>query len=210
VAPGEIVSIFGAGLGPEAGVPGALDPTGLLANLLADVEARFDGVPAPLFYVQAGQINAQAPYTIAGATSTHLELRLQGKPTAALDLPVAAAAPALLPLITNQDGSPNSDTAPAAPNTLLTLFATGEGLTDGANLAGKPATAPFASPLLPVTVTIAGIKVEVQFAGSAPGMIGVMQLNVRAPGGGFIAPGKKDLSLTVGGAAAPSILVWLK
>jgi uncharacterized protein (TIGR03437 family) len=210
VAPGEVVSIFGAGLGPEAGVPGALDASGLLANLVAGVEARFDGVAAPLFYVQAGQVNAQVPYTVAEAASTHLEMRYLGQTKAAVDLPVAAASPALLPLVTNQDGTLNSEASPAPPSTLLTLFATGEGLTDGSNVTGKPAGVPLAAPLLPVTLTIAGVPAEILFAGSAPGMIGVMQLNVRTPGGGFLAPGKTDLSLTVGGRAAPPVAVWLK
>ena len=117
--------------------------------------------------------------------------------------------PALLPLIVNPDGSPNTDTAPVAAGTVLTLYATGEGLTDGANISGQPAGVPLAHPLAPVVVTIAGIPVDVLFAGRAPGLIGVMQINARVPGG-FLAPGKTDLSLTVGATAAPSIPLWLK
>jgi uncharacterized protein (TIGR03437 family) len=60
-----------------------------------------------------------------------------------------------------------------------------------------------------VTVTIAGIPVDVLFAGSAPGMVGMLQINARVPSG-FLAPGKTDLALTVGGTAAPAIAVWLK
>jgi uncharacterized protein (TIGR03437 family) len=209
VAPGEIVTVFGAGLGPDAGVPGALDAAGLLAKLVAGVEARFDGVPAPLFYVQAGQVNLQVPYTIAGSANTHIEMRYQGQTVGSTDLPVVPAAPALLQAVTNEDGSLNSETAPAPPGTVLTLYATGEGLTDGGNVSGQPAALPPAHPLLPVTLTIAGIAADVTFAGSAPGMIGVLQINLRVPGG-FLAPGKADLMLSVGGAAAPSIPVWLK
>jgi uncharacterized protein (TIGR03437 family) len=209
VAPGEIVSIFGEGLGPESGVPGGMDANGLLANLVSGVDVRFDNIPAPLFYVQHEQINAQVPYTIAGVASTHIDVRLQGKSVTAIDLPVSAANPALLPVIVNQDGSPNSDSSPASAGTVLTVYATGEGMTDGANLAGKPAAAPLSHPLLPVTVTIAGVPVDVLFAGSAPGLIGVMQINARVPGG-FLAPGKTDLALTVGGASGPAITVWVK
>jgi uncharacterized protein (TIGR03437 family) len=209
VAPGEIVSIFGDGLGPESGVPGAIDTTGLLANLVAGVEVRFDNVPAPLFYVQNQQINAQVPYTLSGASTTHIEVRVNAKSVASTDLPVAAASPALLPSIVNQDGSPNGETSPAPSGTVLTLYATGEGVTDGANIAGKPATSPLAKPLLPVALTIAGLPVELLFAGSAPGQIGVMQLNARVPGG-FLAPGRTDINLTVGGTAAPSVSVWIR
>jgi uncharacterized protein (TIGR03437 family) len=209
VAPGEIVSIFGDGLGPEAGVPGGIDSTGLLANLVAGVEVRFDHVPAPLFYVQNQQINAQAPYSIAGAGSTHMEVRVQSKVVGAADLPVAAAAPALLPVITNQDGSPNSETSPASPGTVLTVYATGEGMTDGADIAGRVASSPLGVPILPVTVTIAGLPVDLLFAGEAPGLVGVMQINARVPGG-FLAPGRTEIALTVGGTTAPSVSIWLK
>jgi len=209
VAPGEIVSIFGAGLGPDTGVPGSLDASGVLASAVAGVEARFDGVAAPLFYVQGGQINAQVPYTVAGSPSARLEVWFKGKAAGSLDLPVVPAAPALLGLVTNPDGYPNSELDPASSGAVLTLYATGEGLTDGDNVAGKPAAAPLAHPVLPVAVRIAGVPVEVIFAGSAPGTIGVMQINVRVPGG-YVAPGKADLVLSVGGAAAPSVSVWLK
>jgi uncharacterized protein (TIGR03437 family) len=114
-----------------------------------------------------------------------------------------------LPLIVNPDGSPNSDTAPVAAGAVLTLYATGEGLTDGPNISGQPAGVPPAHPLLPVVVTVAGIPVDILFAGSAPGLIGVMQINARVPGG-FLTSGKTDLSLSVGGTAAPSIPLWLK
>jgi uncharacterized protein (TIGR03437 family) len=209
VAPGEIVSIFGTGLGPESGVPGGIDPSGLLSNLVAGVEVRFDKVPAPLFYVQNEQINVQVPYTVAGSANTHVEVRVQGRSAGVTDLPVAVAIPALLPVIVNQDGSPNSDSAPAPPGSVLTLYATGEGLTDGANVAGQPAAIPLARPLLPVAVTIAGIPVDVLFAGSAPGLVGMMQVNARVPGG-FLAPGRTEVALTVGGTAAPAVSVWLK
>ena len=98
VAPGEIVSIFGQGIGPVAAVIGNFDAAGLLANLVGGVEVRFDGVAAPIFYAQASQINVQVPYTIAGARLTRLEVWVQGKIAGTLDLPVAAASPALLPL----------------------------------------------------------------------------------------------------------------
>jgi uncharacterized protein (TIGR03437 family) len=209
VAPGEIVSVFGAGLGPESGVPGNLESTGLLANLVAGVEVRFDNVPVPLFYVQNQQINAQAPYTLAGASATHIEVRVQGESAGSIDLPVSPASPALLPVILNPDGSTNGEAAPVAAGAILTLYATGEGLNDGSNIAGRPAGVPLAHPLLPVVLTVAGIPMDVLFAGSAPGQIGVMQINVRIPGG-FLSPGKTDLSLTVGGIAAPAIPIWLK
>src|ERR1039458_587268 len=48
VAPGELVTISGMGLGPQAGVGGIYDASGLLANQLAGTEERVHGGPAPL------------------------------------------------------------------------------------------------------------------------------------------------------------------
>ena len=79
VAPGEIVTIYGSGIGPVQGVAGALNASGLLSNLVGGAEVHFDGVAAPIFYTQAGQVNAQAPYTIAGQSITHVEVFYQGR-----------------------------------------------------------------------------------------------------------------------------------
>jgi uncharacterized protein (TIGR03437 family) len=91
----------------------------------------------------------------------------------------------------------------------MTFYATGEGLTDGPNVAGTPAQAPYPHPLLPIALTIAGVDAGILFAGSAPGMIGVMQINARVPGG-FVAPGRAEAVLTVGTVTAPPVAIWLK
>jgi uncharacterized protein (TIGR03437 family) len=209
VAPGEIAAIFGAGLGPDAGVTGALDATGMLPAVLGGVEVRFDGTSAPLFYAQSGQINVQVPYTVAGSATVGVEVRYQGKLVASATVPVAPSAPAMLALATNPDGSPNTPSAPAPRSNWMTFYATGEGLTDGPNLAGLPAQAPYPHPLQPIVLTIAGVDAQILFAGSAPGMIGVLQINAIVPGG-FVAPGEAAVELTLGTAKAPPITIWLK
>jgi uncharacterized protein (TIGR03437 family) len=209
VAPGEIAAIFGAGLGPDTGVTGALDADGVLPGALGGVEVRFDGTLAPIFYAQSGQVNVQVPYTVAGSETVSVEVRYQEKLVGAASVPVAPSAPAMLALATNPDGSPNAESTPAPRSSWMTFYATGEGLTDGLNVAGKPAQAPYAHPLLPIALTIAGVNAEILFAGSAPDMIGVLQINARIPGG-FVAPGEAAAALTVGTATAPPITVWLK
>jgi uncharacterized protein (TIGR03437 family) len=209
VSPGEIVTIYGTGIGPASGVTGALDASGLMGNLLAGTQVTFDGVPAPLFYAQASQINAQAPYTIAGENVTQVEVFYQGQLVGALSLPVVAAAPALFPVALNQDGSLNSSSAPAARGTVVTLFGTGEGLTNGGNIAGQPATAPYPVPTLPVTLTVAGISAQLLYAGEAPNFAGLLQIDAVIPGG-FIPTGPVPVQLTVGVAASPLITVWLQ
>lgn len=209
VAPGEILTIFGAGIGPEQGVTGAFDSTGQLATQAAGVEVRFDGVPAPVFYAQATQVNVQVPYAVAGRTQTQIEIRYQDKALAAVALAVAEAAPALFPVAANPDGSPNSPTEPAARGTIVTLYGTGEGLTDGPNQDGRIARAPYPLPTLPVTLTAAGIPADLLYAGSAPDQVGVFQINARMPGG-YVSAGPATIVWTVGAAAAPPFQIWLK
>jgi trimeric autotransporter adhesin len=209
VAPGEIAAIFGTGLGPETAMTGVLDADAVLPGTLGGVEVRFAGTLAPIFYAQSGQLNVQVPYTVAGIDAASVEVRYQEKVVGTASVPIAPSAPAVLALATNPDGSPNAESAPAARSTWMTFYATGEGLTDGPNVAGTPAQAPYPHPLLAVSLTIAGVGAEIQYAGSAPGLIGVMQINARIPGG-FVPPGQAEAALTVGTATAPPVTVWLK
>jgi uncharacterized protein (TIGR03437 family) len=209
VAPGEIIVIFGAGLGPESGVAGALDSSGMLANLVSGAEVRFDGVPAPMFYAQFGQLNVQVPYTVAGNAVTHVQTLYQGSPSGSLDLAVVDAAPAVFPAVVNPDDSLNSAIAPTALGSILTFYATGEGLTNGPNVSGQAAAVPYPSPLLPVTLTVAGFPAQILYAGSAPGAVGLLQVNARVPAG-FIPTGPVVAELAVGSAVAPDLTIWLK
>jgi uncharacterized protein (TIGR03437 family) len=82
-------------------------------------------------------------------------------------------------------------------------------MTNGRNISGEPAAAPYALPLLPVALTIAGMPAEILFAGSAPGLVGMLQINARTPGG-FVAPGPATVQLAVGTAVSPPLTIWLE
>jgi uncharacterized protein (TIGR03437 family) len=209
VAPGEAVTIFGSGMGAQAGAGAVIDSTGLLANQLAGTEVRFDGVPAPLFYAQANQINVQVPYTVAGNATTHIEVFYQAVSVNTIDVAVAAAAPGIFSTAVNQDGTYNSATNPAPRGTFLTFYATGEGLTNGPSVSGQPAAAPYPQPNLPVTVTVDGVTAQVAWAGSAPGLVGLLQVNVRVPGG-YVPSGAVPVELTVGTAISPDMTIWVQ
>jgi uncharacterized protein (TIGR03437 family) len=208
IAPGEIVTIYGSGIGPLQGVPGTMNASGLLSNLAGGSEIHFDGVAAPIFYAQAGQVNAQAPYTIAGQSSTHVEVFCQGQPVGEADVPVAPAAPAVFPTVLNPDGSLNSASNAAMQGSILTFFATGEGLTDGANVTGQPTSAPYPQPMMPVTIIIGGVPATVLYAGDAPGLVGMLQVNTIVPAG--TASGGVNAVLTVGATSAPAVSVWIQ
>ncbi len=205
VAPGEIVTILGTGIGPEQATGGRLNASGLVDNFVANTRVLFDGIAAPLFYVQASQINAQAPYEIAGKTTTAMQVEYNGVRTAPVTLPVGATSPGLFAVsggigqgaILNQDSAVNSPSNPAARGSVVVLYATGEGQTDPPGVTGKLSASPYPTPVQLVSVAIGGLRAEVLFAGSAPGYAGLLQINARVPAA--IAPGNNvPVVLTIG------------
>ena len=209
VAPGEMVSIFGLGIGPVTPAGGTLDASALLSTELAATRVLFNGTPVPLYYVQDSQINAQAPYEISGAATADVEVFFQGESRGKATVVVAASAPGIftfsagagLAVALNQNGSLNSLIEPARQASIVTLYATGEGLTNPASSDGKPAAAPFPAPMLPVTLTVGGYPAQILFAGEAPGFAGLLQINARLPGG-FAPTGTVPVVLSVGAASS--------
>ena len=80
IAPGEVVALGGTGLGPTTGVGAQLAADGQsITTSLGGVQVLFDGqYPAALTYVSTIQINAIAPYEIAGKTSTEIQVSIPG------------------------------------------------------------------------------------------------------------------------------------
>lgn len=208
VAPGERVTLFAAGIGPEIGVASHVDALGMVETVLAETEVQFDGISAPLFYVQSGQIDLQVPYGVLG--STQMEVFYKGVSRIRLVLPVAESAPGLYPAITNQDGTVNSAANAAPRDSVVTMYATGAGATNPVGVSGRAAQEPFAQPVMPVTLKIGGNPCDILYAADAPGLTGLMQINARVPDG-FVPTGILPVVLTVGAAGSqPGVTIAVK
>lgn len=68
--------------------------------------------------------------------------------------------------------------------------------------------APYARPLLAVVATVGGSATALLYAGEAPGLVGMLQVDAQLPAG--LGSGVQALLLTVGTAAAPAVTVWLQ
>ena len=208
-APGQIVSVFGSGIGPAEGAKGRFTTAGVLASSLGDTEVRFNGIPAPLFYAGDSQVNAQVPYSVLGLETVDVEVFVGGRLHSQASLEMASAVPGIFTMengagkavAVNQDGTLNAPGNPAARGSIVTLYATGEGQTHPEGAGGAPAQSPLPKPVLPVQVRIGGLPVEVLYAGGAPGFVGLMQINARAPAG-FVPSGALPVMLYVGGASS--------
>ena len=206
IAPGEVITLFGTGLGPTSGVAAQLSPSDtVFPTTLSGVQVLFDGkYPAIPYYVSAGQINAIAPFEIAGQVTTQITVSYQGGITAAFQAQVQPGAPGILTLdfsgsgqgaILNQDYSVNGKFSAAARGSTVMIYLIGAGVTyppstDGSITAGQNILA-----LQPVTVTIGGIPAQVQYAGGAPGAVaGLTQINAVVPAN---APTGANVPLTI-------------
>jgi len=184
----------GVSLGPAAPLSLQLDASGRVATELGGTAVTFDGTPAPLTYVSAGQINAVVPYEVAGQTSTQLQVTVQGKPTNTVTLPVVASSPGSF-AITNLDYSLNTPSNPAPSGGILVLYGTGEGQTIPAGVDGGVNTSVYPKPVLPVTAMVGGQPAQILYAGAAPDFVaGVLQVDIQIPAG---VSGTVPLQLTI-------------
>jgi uncharacterized protein (TIGR03437 family) len=190
LAPGQIFSVFGENLGPEIAALGRFNPlTGLLDTSIAGVAVVVNGEPAPLFYVSEGQINAQAPYEIAGSSTAVIEISRNGVSSGPITIPGGSADPALFQIpgtpsavVLNQNRSINGASRPAARGSIVSFFGTGQGDVRPALATGEAAAAaPLSRFVRDVSVEIGGIPAKISFAGMAPTFVGLFQINAFVP-----------------------------
>jgi uncharacterized protein (TIGR03437 family) len=208
VSPGEEVAIYGSNFGPST-VVGATPSGGAYPTTLSNTQVLFDGTPAPIIAVTSGQVNVMVPYGVSGRASTAVQVSYLGVNSAAISYNVNATVPGIYTLnqtgsgqgaILDQNLSGNTSANPAAPGSVVAIYMTGEGITTPPSVTGQLAPtngSGLNTPVLTVTATVNGAPAQVQYAGSAPGLVyGVMQVNVQIPAN---APaGSLPIVITVG------------
>jgi uncharacterized protein (TIGR03437 family) len=214
LSPGEIVTLFGTGMGPASIVTATINALGLVDNTLAGTRVLFDGVPAPIIYTSANTVSAVVPYATAGKSSTMVQVEYQGQLSPATSFPIAPATPGIFELgssqwVVNQDGTINSPANPAAAGSVVVFYATGAGQTNPAGVDGTLAAVPLPAPAGKVSVAIGGTNASVLYAGAAPGLVaGLLQVNVRIPSS---LPSPAALLLNIAGASSqPGCTVAIK
>jgi uncharacterized protein (TIGR03437 family) len=205
VSPGELIALFGTGIGPDAPAFGVVGADGHLATSAGGTSVLFDGVAAPIVFVSKNQINAVVPLAVAGKTTTVVQIRTAGQPSVTSSLSVGDTTPGLFTAdgsgvgqaaALNQDGSLNSPANPAAPGSVVVLYGTGAGSTAENSTDGEIIGSILYRPKAPVFVRVGKLPAEVKYAGSAPLLVnGVLQVNVELP---------REL---IGGPAVPIQLV---
>lgn len=147
-------------------VPGSLGT--LMGSHLAgkNVAVTFDGSPATLLYNSDSQINLQLPVGLGTKTSASMVVTVDGTSSTPTMVALAPAWPSVFANgILNQDNSVNAAAAGAPGGSILQIFATGipAGATVSAQIANRKELVPL-------------------YAGPAPTVPGVQQVNVAVPG----------------------------
>jgi uncharacterized protein (TIGR03437 family) len=191
VAPGSLVSIFGTDLASTSSAATSVP----LSTKLANVQVTFNNIAAPLNYVSGGQINAQMPFELTGASTAQVVVTNNGAASAPQSLQVASVAPGIFSLTGGQaiaygntsyifaaapGAIPGLTTQPAKildPQTLV-ILATGLGpvtppIADGV---GDPTV--IHNTTATPTVLVGNVPAQVVFCGILPGFPGVYQINI--------------------------------
>jgi uncharacterized protein (TIGR03437 family) len=226
ISPGEIVTIYGTNIGPVTAVNLTLNPNGTVSDNIGNTQVMFDGIPAPLIYVSATQINLIVPYEMAGRFQTSIGVVRGGVTSNVLQLRVADTSPGIFTsdssghgqgAILNQNSTFNGPGAGAAKGSVISIYATGEGQISPPGVTGTvtstnlPIPKPVATPVTLVFVvpgpngTIVNVPATIQFAGEAPTLVsGVLQVNAVVPAS--VSSGANTIVLTVGTVSSPLVV----
>lgn len=191
VSAGAIVSIFGSNLATATVVQGSLP----LPTSLGGTTVRFGGTAAPMFFVSAGQINAQVPWNVATGTA-QLTVTTAAGTSPAVNVTIQDSSPGLFSQTSDGRGpgavlnyvperqayAGNTPASTINPTGIVTIYGTGFGRVSNPPADGTPATA-ATSTLVTPTVMIGGRQATVQYSGLAPGYVGLYQINAVIPTG---------------------------
>jgi uncharacterized protein (TIGR03437 family) len=217
ITPGSATTAF---------LPGLLDQKGVLAadetplpESIGGVRISVDGVAGPLYSLAntAGneQANFQAPFELAGRTTTVITIEREGHFEVSTTVNVLPEQPGVFTadgeaaiIVHHADNSLATAESPLRAGENAYFYATGLGPVSNAPATRSSAPAsPLAVTISLPEVTIDGIPCEVQFAGLAPGFVGVYQVNIRIPDG--LQAGARVLVIRISGSRSPGATVYL-
>lgn len=213
IVPGSLATIYGERLAASEGV--RLAPRLPLPPVLDGVQVLANGEPAPVLGVAAiggrAQINFQAPLRAGNAATATLVVHRNGVASEPVRVPVLAAQPGVFTLdgtnaliVHHGDNNLAGRERPLRRGEVAYLYATGLGAVTSPPKDGAPAPRDSLSRVLaPVAITLGGVACEVLFAGLAPALAGVYQVNFRVAAA--VPSGDQALMITVGEARSREV-----
>ena len=196
VSPGTYIAIYGKGL---AGTENPSATSLPLPTTLNGAQLFLGGLPMPLLYASAGQVNALVPQGIVPNAAYPLVVVRGTTQSAPMLLTVTELQPGAYTVNTSGSGAgvvANAQTGtlitaanPARAGDYLVIYGTGLGALTGSHGEAQPGDGAIApntilyQTIAKVTVTIGGVNAPVIFSGLTPTLAGLYQVNVQVPTG---------------------------
>jgi type VI secretion system secreted protein VgrG len=214
VVAGSIAAVFGSNL--SIGQGAATMPTPL-PTTLAQSSFMIGGHAAPLYMAMPAQVNLQIPWELAGQAQTAVIATVNGVASNTQIAPLATFAPGIFTV--NSTGTGQGAVliattavlaAPGSPvlrGGYVSIFCTGLGPVTNQPATGAAAlVSPLSWTLTTPTVTIGGLAAVVGYAGLAPDLAGLYQVNAIVPSGVF--PGNfVGVVVNIGGVASNTVTI---
>jgi uncharacterized protein (TIGR03437 family) len=196
-APGELVNLYGT-----FGVPSQVDKVLPVLTTLGGVQVFVNGQAAPVYAVSQSQVSVFIPYEIAGDFFATFQVVVNESKSNLVTVYVDNSAPGIYTLtesgigagaILHSDYSEVKEGSPAKPGDTVLMFLTGLGpvtpqVADGVAAPSSPVSNSVEA--ADVLVLLAdGVdfpaQADVLFAGLAPGLAGLYQVNFTLPDSGL-------------------------
>lgn len=201
VVPGELVTLYGTGLANSTQATTGGQP---FPMTLGGVQVLVNNTPAPIYDVSPTQISAILPYEISSSIIASIQVSNNGAKSNPVTLFTSDAMPGVFAQTRNglglaaalhaSSGQLITEANPATPGEYLEVFLTGLGtvtptITDGA--IGPSGSLSYADVYNSSSLAVyfddytnqAFPQGTVTFAGLAPGLAGLYQMNVQVPSG---------------------------
>ena len=186
IAPGSIVQIYGSGLAGGTVIGGTIP----LQTNLGGTSVIVGGILAPLYYVSAGQLNAQIPFELTPGQPYELIVNANGALTTPETIQLAAVSPGIAEYASGYaiaqhvaDASLITDASPAKPGEYVVVYLAGMGPTTIPVGSGAAApTSPLAKTTNAPTITLNAETVSsISFSGLTPTLAGLYQIDLQVP-----------------------------
>ncbi len=209
VSAGGLVAIYGTNLAAGQSKADHIP----LPNILGGVSLTINGTPAPLLFVDKGQINVQVPWNVPNGL-VPVVVKNNGVVSSPANVQVVSNSPGIFAvqygvgqaIAVNPDGTlaapvgsiPGLITHPAKRGDPIIVYATGLGAVTPAATDGADSSDQLRNTIVTPAVLVGGVSAQVLFSGLAPQFVGVDQLNVVVPPGAPVGD-KIPLQLQMGG-----------
>jgi uncharacterized protein (TIGR03437 family) len=195
-APGELVNLYG-NFGVSNEVANALP----IPTTLGGVQVFVNGQAAPVYLVSKNQISALVPYEVSGQSFATFQVEVNGSKSNQVTVYVDNTAPGIYTFtesgigagaILHSDYSAVTNGSPAKAGETVLMFLTGLGAVtpqvgDGAAASSSPVSSSLEASAISVFLSDGAnfAQAQVSFAGLAPGIAGLYQVNFTLPTSGL-------------------------